>query len=344
MSRRAHCLFVLAGVLLSTLGLGCAREPLSVVAAMYHHWWVPSRWVDEPRNHTYEPLMGHYDNADENIVRQHVAWAKQHGIDTMVLDLWITDRDRWWVVPNTRVAADVFDQEGMKYFFLIDGWYEFTGVHPDPYVASYEVGRRVNELVGSYFARPGYLRQDGKPVLYFYNCNGSPWPFSYYLGLIRGQIEHENGPIFMTGDLWNEYEPDPWRYLDLLMDYTPYTPECGQNDYACQIAHQRDMWRERSSHSKPWAPTALPGFDDHYVRQGNPILVLNADFFRNSIRTALAYPQYHNDGMKWLFVCSWNEWHEGSQIEPSTASYFPDPEFLLDALEEEVDAYRAGPF
>ena len=55
-----------------------------------------------------------------------------------------------------------------------------------------------------------------------------------------------------------------------------------------------------------------------------------------SIRAALERPQHHNDGKRWLFVCSWSEWHEGSQIEPS--SNLADPEVFLDTLKEELDA------
>jgi len=142
----------------------------------------------------------------------------------------------------------------------------------------------------------------------------------------------------MTGDPWNA--PDPWACFDVRMDYNPYISGCGENDYECQLDHQDDMWRDRSGDRKPWAPTALPGYDDHYVRPGNPTLTLNADFFRKSIQTALRYRQYHDDGTKWLFVCSWSEWHEGSQIEPSSS--FEDPEFLLKVLKNEVDNYRSG--
>ena len=81
----------------------------------------------------------------------------------------------------------------------------------------------------------------------------------------------------------------------------------------------------------PWAPTALPGYDDTRVRDGNPPVRLEADFFRASIRTALDFNQH---APPWLFICSFNEWHEGSNIEPS--SDFGEPEFLLDVLRAEL--------
>jgi len=80
----------------------------------------------------------------------------------------------------------------------------------------------------------------------------------------------------------------------------------------------------------------MPGYDDHLVRPGNPIVALNADFFRQSLRAAFQWPQNHGDGKRWLFVCSWSEWHEGSRIEPSSS--LPDPYVFLNALKEELDA------
>jgi glycoprotein endo-alpha-1,2-mannosidase len=320
---------VLAGLLLPLAS--CGKEDLTIVGVMYHQWWVPSRWSDSPRNHPYEPVLGHYDNASAGIVQQHVAWAKQYGITTFVFDFWITDRDWWWVDRNTRAVADILDREGLNYFFLIDGWFEFLGQANPPY----EIAWRVNARAAPYFNRAGYLKQNGRPVVFFWAASQSNCDT---FNAVRAGIEGTSGPIFMTGDPWNA--PDPWACFDVRMDYNPYISGCGENDYECQLDHQDDMWRDRSGDRKPWAPTALPGYDDHYVRPGNPTLTLNADFFRKSIQTALRYRQYHDDGTKWLFVCSWSEWHEGSQIEPSSS--FEDPEFLLKVLKNEVDNYRSG--
>ena len=66
--------FAIAAIaLLLPLFGGCPPEEKypEVVGVMYHHWWVPGRWSHNPLNHPYEPVLGHYDNADPNVIRQH---------------------------------------------------------------------------------------------------------------------------------------------------------------------------------------------------------------------------------------------------------------------------------
>jgi len=292
-----------------------------VVGVMYHHWWVPGRWSDNPSNHPYEPVLGHYDNADPAIIRQHITWAKQYGINTFVMNFWITDRDWSWVERNTTAVADICDQEGMNYFFLIDGFPEFLE-ESDP---AYEIAWRVNDRAAPFFSRPGYLKKDGKPVLFFWLAFWYPCEL---WNSVRSGIEGTSGPIFMTGDHKGCF--------DMRMMYNPYTPDC--TTYNCQIEHQKDMWEDRSGESEPWAPTALAGYDDHLVRSGNPIIPLDPDFFRESLQTAMNFNQYHPDGKRWLFINSWSEWHEGSQVEP--AADFQDPEIFLKVLDQELNALR----
>ena len=315
------CLQVVLFLLCVTFLAGCPSQKPDIVGVMYHHWWTPSRWSHDPLNHPYEPVLGHYSNADPAVIAQHVQWAKDHGINTFVLDFWITDRDQWWVDPNTRAVADVCDAMGMNYFFLVDGWFELLE-EPDP---AYEVAWRVNARASPYFDRPGYLKQDGKPVVFFWLAFWYPCEL---WNAVRGGIEGTIGPIFMAGDREGCF--------DLRMMYNPYRSDCAQNDYNCQIDRQEDLWKDRWGGGEPWAPTCMPGYDDHLVRpeDNNPIVALNADFFRDSIKTALKYPQHHDDGSVWLFVCSWSEWHEGSQIEPATD--FGDPLMFLKVLKEEV--------
>jgi hypothetical protein len=302
----------------------CQKGEVTLVGAMYHHWWVPGRWSHSPLNHPYEPVLGHYDNANQDVIRQHIAWAKRAGINTLVLNFWITDRDWWWVQRNTDAVASVCDQEGMNYFFLIDGWFEFGGNQ------AYEIAWRVNARAAPYFSRPGYVKQDGKPVLFFWAAYGtecSLWE------AVRSGIEGTSGPVFLTGD--------EVGCFDMWMIYNPYTSGCAENDYGCQIDRQQDLWKDRWEDRDPWAPTAMPGYDDHLVRPGNPIVALNPDFFRDSVNAALANAQNHKDGQRWLFVCSWSEWHEGSPIEPAQG-FSPYPEIFLDVLKEELDSETGG--
>lgn len=179
----------------------------------------------------------------------------------------------------------------------------------------------MNQRFGTWFTRPGYLKVDGRPVIFFWAAWGKPCTL---FDEIRAGIESALGPVYLTG---NNGETDCW---DRVMMYNPYTTAAG--DYATQLAWQHQMWQDREQDSVPWAPTTSPGYDDTHVRDGNPPVPLDPEYFRDSIRAALAYNQHHDT--QWLFVCSWSEWHEGSQIEPS--SDFANPTVFLEVLHDEL--------
>jgi hypothetical protein len=252
---------------------------------------------------------------------QHVAWAKQAGINTFAMDTWIPDAEAWWMDRNTPPAVDAFDQGGISYFFLADGWFTLTGSDAGGYDA-HAIAAQVNSRLSPYFARPGYLRVDGRPVVFFWASDGTS------CGLwqkVRAGIEGTIGPVYMTG--FSASDSSCW---DRVLYYNPYS---GANaTYAGQIAGQNQLWKAFQNTGRPWAPTATPGYNDTKVRSGNPPVPLDANYFRDSLRTALSYDQHAAD--RWLFVCSFNEWYEGSGIEP--AANFADPTAFLRVMREEV--------
>ena len=82
-----------------------------------------------------------------------------------------------------------------------------------------------------------------------------------------------------------------------------------------------------------FAATVTPGFEEGF--QGASDLVVDradGDTYRSFWRVARASePQ-------WILITSFNEWHEGSEIEPSAEFYT----FYLELTAEEVAAWKAG--
>jgi hypothetical protein len=290
-----------------------ATDRSTVIGAMYHHWY-RGDWGPHP----YEPVLGEYDSADPAVVRQHVQWAEKAGINTFVMDTWIGDEERHWMDRNTPPALDAFDAEGMQYFFIADGWFNYRGTDPGGYDA-HQIAAHVNANLAHYFSRPGYLHVDGKPVVFFWASDGSSCEL---WRRVRSGIEGTIGPIYMTG--FND-DPSCW---DRFMYYNPYHPH--RTTHAAQISAQDELWRNWASRRTRWAPTASPGYDDTLVRSGNPPIPLEPGYFRQSMQTALR----HKRDDRWLFVCSFNEWWEGSVIEPTSA--FADSEVFLRIMREEL--------
>ena len=61
---------------------GPAGTTDAVIGAMYHQWWTPGRWQRDRENYVYRPVLGHYSNADRDVISTHHDWAQRAGINT----------------------------------------------------------------------------------------------------------------------------------------------------------------------------------------------------------------------------------------------------------------------
>lgn len=312
----------------------CSVVDTSVLLSgvMYHHWYNSGRWE---AGIAYSPLLGFYDSADPSIIQKHADWSKEAGVNAWILDTWITDKDGYWMEPNTQAVIDIADETNLKYMFLIDGWEEFgAGANYD----TTAIASNIIDKLSKWFNNENYVKIDGKPAVFIYAAWGKP---SSVFSEIKTKIEASYGPIYLVGDngdnkFWNR-NAGYSSYVNYLS-----TPES-------QLSRQNELWDDWEDEGKaewfweddkeyPWAPTAMPGYDDTNVRSGNPPIPLDPAYFNESIRIAFVHNQHANP---WLLVCSFNEWHEGSQIEPS--SDFEDPKIFLKTMRGWVNQKSENP-
>jgi glycoprotein endo-alpha-1,2-mannosidase len=74
------------------------------------------------------------------------------------------------------------------------------------------------------------------------------------------------------------------------------------------------QWVETAGCNRIAAITIIPGYDDHKLGRKEPRPITdrhNGETYRILWQEAIAA---HPD---WILITTWNEWHEGSEIEPS---------------------------
>jgi hypothetical protein len=119
--------------------------------------------------------------------------------------------------------------------------------------------------------------------------------------------------LFLVADVpspeWLSARPDWLRRFDALHVYTP----------AVFLARGRDLGQVYGTLAtlgraagRPFVPAVGPGFDDRPVRR--PATVVARDGAATYDRT---WEAALSVDPRWVLVSTWNEWHEGSEIEPS---------------------------
>lgn len=260
-----------------------------LVLAAYYPWYGrpdgPSKrwdhWDPSAKNHatTDTPSLGYYDSNDEQVILKHVRWAKSAGIDGFVASWWGRDTS---VDNATRKLLQVAEKEQFVVCVYV------------------ELAERIRESIAyirdDLAKSPAYLKVDGKPVIFIYSRAMSGKP-SWFERIRQGatlimhtltDVEYgkAGGGMHMYDEVLEDLEVLRQRYEDAAF-------LCRQNNLI-------------------FVASVCPGFDDSTVRKPSQRRDREGGkFYDRFWSTATgAFPD-------WILIVSWNEWHEGSEIEPS---------------------------
>jgi hypothetical protein len=169
-------------------------------------------------------------------------------------------------------------------------------------------------------SHPAYLRVDGRPVMLVWN------PKSVYAPT-GGRVNAKSAEAVSA---WSSLiaEVDPQRkglwiaegdFFDLLGVFDGIFPYsiAWAGDPASQLASYGETVRSRATAlgaRKVWAATAMPGYDDTRINGRTPTFAVsrqNGSYYERTFQGAI------DSRPDWVVITSFNEWLEGTQIEPS---------------------------
>jgi len=261
------------------------------VLAFYYGWWGtptgPARawlhWNPAAPDRAVQrlPTLGVYDSADPAVLRQHVAWARQAGIDTLVVSLWTRGAHQDLMLARLLDAA----REGG---LTVAGYLEAAA-------SSDDLRAQVQSYLKAEMAHPAWLTVHGDKVLFLYTrvlaAVDPP-------GLRRALADL---PVRAIGDglrrEWLDATGGVHAYVSFIAP--------AQHREAFRLMRQRARLADKLA-----VATAMPGYDDTPVRfPGGAIARDGGRVYQDDWRSAAL--------ADWVVVTSFNELHEGSQIEPT---------------------------
>jgi hypothetical protein len=119
--------------------------------------------------------------------------------------------------------------------------------------------------------------------------------------------------LFLVADVpssnWLTARPGWLQRFDALHVYTPVVFVARGRDPAVEY---RSLATLAAAAGRPFVPAVAPGFDDRQVRvPGTFVDRADGAMYDRSWHAAVSVEP------PWVLVSTWNEWHEGSEIEPS---------------------------
>jgi hypothetical protein len=167
----------------------------------------------------------------------------------------------------------------------------------------------LSHLLSVHAAHPAYLRSAGRPVVFFYNV--SRLPVATWQAL-RNQTDPGRNTLWIAEGTDLKYQPVfDGHHLYSVTWPNRIPPARTLGSWGDRV---RKYNREQGT-AKLWVATVMPGYDDRKARPGNGFARSRdgGEYYRQGWQGAIASrPQ-------WVIINSFNEWAEGTHIEPSQA-------------------------
>jgi hypothetical protein len=302
------------------------RQPVErLLGAYYYPWYYKERWTREPVTNT--PKLGWYSSDDRKVLAEHIRWARQADIDFFLVSWLSPDGQegknlRESVVPELEYARFRFAvlYEAPLALGLPAGKpIDLAGKLPDGARAGDRLVEHFDHLAQTYLKHPQYLRLAGKAVVTVYlvrdMLNAGP-----YLKSIRERLSKRGINLYLIADVvyWEAPEKLDWAFLkEHFQAVTAYNMY--YRPKFLQAVHEQFKAADRAAraHGMRLVPNIMPGYDDTPLR-GTERVTINrrrGGFYRDYWRIA---SQFVGPDQPMLLVTSFNEWHEGTELEPST--------------------------
>jgi hypothetical protein len=283
-----------------------------------------------------EPKLGWYKEGSDDVMRQQIDWMAEYGINFVAYD-WYWSKDSKVFLEHA-IAAHMRapNRDKVKISLL---WANHDGVPSSR--DNFE--RMVTYWVKYYFQRPEFLRIDGKPVVFVFYADFLKADAAKF-GATTKQLLDSAQAIAQQNGLPGIYFAAGTGAGSPMID--SYAKESGYSALSAYNLHQ-GLYSSVMSHNYPELDKAYQEHWGRFVAKGNlPTIVpmtagwdkrpwggskdtlhdqsiSNASQFEAHLNAAKAAMDAAKPGSpKMGVICCWNEFGEGSYIEPTKKDGF----------------------
>ncbi len=291
---------MMAATLWSAMAAPAAGQSAErLVLAFYYTWfdensWDPARLPDLPTTP--------YVSRERAVMARHIEQAKAAGIDAFVVSWYGPRVENNQTETNFRAMLDEAAARGFRLALDVEVTSPFFGGPGDVQAA-------LQALLATHARHPAYLKADGKPVIFFWRqqrFDVGTW------AAIRAAVDPGHN------SLWIEEGVDVGM-LSVFDGHHLYKVIWNPpTDLAYTANKFSRLVRNAAANlaaAKVYVATVMPGWDDRKLGRGDSFGIGREDgaVYERSWRAAIG------SAPDWIIITSFNEWPEGTYIEPSRA-------------------------
>ena len=251
---------------------------------------------------SYYPQGGPYSSNDRAVIRRHMRQMAASRIGIVVLTWWKGSDSGLESIP---AILDEADRAGLKVCFHIE---------PYPGRNALSVRDDLRQLTAAYGSHPAFFRIDGKPCYFIYDSYLTP--AAEWAEVLQPDGRHS---VRGTADdavligLWVKAGEEPFFAKAGFDGFYTFFGATGFS-YGSTPANWPHMQQWAAEHDMVFVPCVSPGYIDTRIRPWNGATTRDREagaYYDRMFGAAVACnPAY-------VGVATFNEWHEGTQIEPA---------------------------
>jgi hypothetical protein len=277
------------------------------VSGVWYHWGNVDLVHQHIGTSAHYPVGGPYDSHDPQVVARQCELARQAGITGFIVSWWGPGSFEDRGIPILLAAAQ---RVGLKVTI-----YDEIATHTKSPASATTVEHDLLYILHRYAQHPAWLRVGKTPVIFIYERVIQAIPWNEWPSIVAHvKTSFPGGAAFIADKLSSQAA----QVFDGLHTYS--FPWALHGLSITQVQHwaatNYSQWVKLAGPDHISCVTVMPGYDDR--SQSNrplPRPIVDRDggsIYRMQWQQAIAtHPT-------WILITSWNEWHEGTEIEPST--------------------------
>ncbi|MBI4712428.1 MAG: glycoside hydrolase family 99-like domain-containing protein [Planctomycetes bacterium] len=358
-------LCVSAVILFSCRGKPEESKPELILGAYYHPWFGDDATILGWKNYLRKklaipqtPPVGEYSCRQNALVKKHIEWAKDCGIDFFAVNWFgasswtdVTVRDSLLpalVEPQRAATAEsrpnrehpaVMSGQPLKFCIVYQSIYILPLKDERVLLNRESAETLLNDfsyLADKYFKHPNYLKVNDKPVVIMALSRLFSGDYTA-LTRVRAIINQRTGlNLFLVGDevYWTAPEPKRIGLFDAITTHDmqgtyKYDGLPILTNFFIDLESKFNEYKTAASGMNVgFIPNIMPGFNDRGFRPDVKHPILPRDAALDMENQGTTYRLYFRTAKKLLdpalnmaIITSWNEWYEDTQIEPVASSF-----------------------
>ena len=334
--------------LAATILLSCWHQSYAYDIGVYYYpgWSVgskgsnyPQPWVPIKAYPEREPMLGWYSDSDAVVLRQQVTWMHDYGLKFVVFD-WYWNDDQPFMDHAIKVFKRVKTPGQMGYAVMWANHFRFMGGQ-----SGFEAMAR--HLARAYFADSDYLKINGKPVLFIFSLEElteaanllHKHPADLVAILERVAVAEGLPGVHLVAETaglahWVRAVA-PQAGFAMLSGYNYHIGYSGDGNTATSPAKSYKALRQAYRVNWDWIlqNSALPyivpntaGWDSRpwggLAPENEQAMPTSAEFEAHLREAKAMMDKYPDKTRSMGVICCWNEFGEGSYIEPTKKEGF----------------------